>query len=92
LQKNTSSNLKLVAANSVYEIDGTFALPKNSISGCPKWRLGLCTVTARLSSFAALTKHNREWPRANDRVFSTKPAADFLSLFERKDIRNTTGR
>ena len=36
LQKNVPNNLKLVAANSVYEIDGTFALPRKSISGCPK--------------------------------------------------------
>jgi len=36
LPKNVPNNLKLVAANRVYEIDGTFALPRKSIGGSPK--------------------------------------------------------
>ena len=36
LQKNVPNNLKLAGANSVREINGTFALPRKSIGGYPK--------------------------------------------------------
>src|SRR4029077_4813111 len=63
LQKNVPNNLKLVAANRVNEIDGTFALPRKSIGGCPKMQARSLHGNRNTICFAALGKHNRDWRR-----------------------------
>ena len=79
LQKNVPSNLKLVAANSGYQISGTFALPRKSIGGCPKMQARSLHGNHNTICFAALGKHYCDWPQANDHAFSTKP----LRIFHR---------
>ena len=91
LQKKVPNNLKLVAANSGYQISGTFALPGKSIGGCPKMQARSLHGNRNTICFAALGKHNCDWPQANDRAFSTKPLRISTAVRSPKYCRRRSG-
>jgi hypothetical protein len=77
LQKNVPNNLKLVAANSVYDVGGTLAQPRKSIGGCPKMQARSLHGNRNTICFAALEKHNRDWRRPMIAPFPPNPLRIF---------------
>jgi hypothetical protein len=80
LQKNVPNNLKLVAANSVYDVGGTLAQPRKSIGGCPKMQARSLHGNRNTICFAALEKHNRDWRRPMIVPFPPNPCGFSITI------------